>query len=301
MDINLYITKLWGWAVTGGIRIFVVILLTFIGLKTASVLSNKLINLLNKRREDTEQQKRSETLGSVTRNALRVIILVTASMMIMNEVGIEIGPVLAAAGVVGLAIGFGAQNLVQDIISGFFILMEDQIRVGDVIQTAGKGGLVEKVNLRMTVLRDLAGSVHFIRNGKIDIVTNMTKDFSRYVFDIGIAYRENVDEVIEVIKAVDEDLRNDPDYGKDIMEPIEILGLDRFDDSAVIVRARTKTFPIQQWRVGREFNRRLKMKFDELGIEIPFPHRTVYMGQDKDGTSPPLNIRTDRAAGTEEK
>lgn len=297
MDINLYISKFWGWALTGGIRILAIILLTFIALKIASILSHRLVLVLGSRNEDIEQQKRSETLGSVTRNALRIVILTTMSMMVMKEVGIEIGPILAAAGVVGLAVGFGAQNLVQDIISGFFILMEDQIRVGDVIQTAGKGGLVEKVNLRMTVLRDVSGNVHFIRNGSIDIVTNMTKDFSRYVFDIGVAYRENVDEVIEVIKMVDEDLRSDPEFGKDILEPIEILGLDRFDDSAVIIRARTKTRPIEQWRVGREFNRRLKMKFDELGIEIPFPHRTVYMGQDKDGSAPPLNVRTNNKTG----
>jgi small conductance mechanosensitive channel len=214
-------------------------------------------------------------------------------MMVMNEIGIAIGPILAAAGIVGLAVGFGAQNLVQDVISGFFILMEDQIRVGDVIQTAGKGGLVEKVNLRMTVLRDLAGNVHFIRNGKIDIVTNMTKDFSRFVFEIGVAYREDVDEVIEVIKKVDEELRNDPAYSHDILEPIEVLGLDQFADSALIIKARTKTVPIQQWRIGREFNRRLKKKFDELNIEIPFPHRTVYMGQDKQGQAPALHVKKD--------
>ena len=291
MDINLYINKFWDWALTGGIRVLAIILLTGIALKLASLVSRKLISVLSSRSDDTEQQKRSETLGSVTRNTLKLVILVTMSMMVMKEIGIEIGPILAAAGVVGLAVGFGAQNLVQDIISGFFILMEDQIRVGDVIQTAGKGGLVEKVNLRMTVLRDLHGNVHFIRNGTIDIVTNMTKDFSRYVFEIGVAYRENVDEVIEVIKMVDEDLRSDPEYGKDILEPIEILGLDRFDDSAVVIKARNKTRPIQQWRIGREFNRRLKMKFDELGIEIPFPHRTIYMGQDKDHTAPPLHVR----------
>ena len=291
MDINLYINKFWDWALTGGIRVLAIILLTGIALKLASLVSRKLISVLSSRSDDTEQQKRSETLGSVTRNTLKLVILVTMSMMVMKEIGIEIGPILAAAGVVGLAVGFGAQNLVQDIISGFFILMEDQIRVGDVIQTAGKGGLVEKVNLRMTVLRDLHGNVHFIRNGTIDIVTNMTKDFSRYVFEIGVAYRENVDEVIEVIKMVDEDLRSDPEYGKDILEPIEILGLDRFDDSAVVIKARNKTRPIQQWRIGREFNRRLKMKFDELGIEIPFPHRTIYMGQDKDHTAPLLHVR----------
>lgn len=293
MDFNVLIVKAWNWVLTSGLQIVVILLLTVIALKIAVFFSNRLVAALSHRKQDTEYQKRTETLGSVIRNTLRVVILAATSMMIMNELGIEIGPILAAAGIVGLAVGFGAQNLVQDMISGFFILMEDQIRVGDVIQTAGKGGLVEKVNLRMTVLRDLGGNVHFIRNGKIDIVTNMTKDYSRFVFEIGVAYREDVDEVIEVIKKVDEEMRSDPDYKTDILEPIEVLGLNQFGDSALIIKARNKTVPAQQWRVAREFNRRLKKKFDERNIEIPFPHRTIYMGQDKQGQAPPLYMRTD--------
>jgi small-conductance mechanosensitive channel len=152
------------------------------------------------------------------------------------------------------------------------------------------------MTLRMVVLRDLAGNVHYVRNGQIQVVTNMTKEYGRYVFDIGVAYREDVDEVIEVVKEVDEDLRRDPKFRDDILEPIEILGLDQFADSAVIIKARTKTKPIMQWAVGREFNRRLKKKFDEKNIEIPFPHMTVYMGQDKEGKSPPLHVVTNRTA-----
>jgi len=205
--------------------------------------------------------------------------------MILGEFGVKIGPILAAAGIVGLAVGFGSQQLVQDIISGFFILLEDQIRVGDVVEIAGKSGLVEKVSLRMTVLRDLSGNVHFVRNGKIDFVTNMTKEYSRYVFDIGVAYREDVDAVMQVLKEIDAELRTDDAYKDDILEPLEILGVDRFADSAVVIKARTTTKPIQQWRVAREFNRRLKKRFDALGIEIPFPHLTVYPGLNRDGTT----------------
>jgi small conductance mechanosensitive channel len=212
-------------------------------------------------------------------------------MMILGEIGIEIGPILAAAGVVGLAVGFGAQHLVQDLLAGFFILLEDQIRVGDVVEVAGKGGLVEQVSLRTVVLRDLAGNVHYVRNGQIDAVTNMTKEYSRYVFDVSIAYRENVDEVMNVIREIDAGLREDPEFGPDILAPIEILGVDRFADSAVVIKARTTTRPIQQWRVGREFNRRMKQRFDELDIEIPFPHVTLYMGQAKNGESPPVPVR----------
>jgi small-conductance mechanosensitive channel len=219
-----------------------------------------------------------------------------ASIMLLKELSVDIAPILAAAGVVGLAVGFGAQNLVQDFISGFFLLLEDQVRVGDVVSIGDKGGLVEKVTLRMVILRDLAGSVHFIRNGKIDVVTNMTKDYSNYVFDIGVAYRENVDEVIKVLKGIDEEMRQDADFKNDILAPLEVMGVDSFGDSAVIIKARTKTKPIQQWRIGREFNRRIKKKFDELNIEIPFPHRTIYFGKDKAGGSPPLNVEMAKTA-----
>jgi small conductance mechanosensitive channel len=226
MDMNSLINAVIPWLLTKGSKIVIILVLTFIALKIANIISERLISLLVKRRKDAESKKRSDTMISVVQNALKVVILVVTTMMILKEIGIAIAPILAAAGIVGLAVGFGAQNLVQDVISGFFILLEDQIRVGDVVQTAGKGGLVEKVNLRITILRDLAGNVHFIRNGTIDIVTNMTKEYSRYVFDIGVAYRENVDEVIEVIKDVDAELRKDPEYRQDILEPIEILGLD---------------------------------------------------------------------------
>lgn len=288
MDINTFLGTTGEWMMTTGARLLVILVLTLIALKMARVLSNRLFKVVMKARLEAEMQKRAETLRSLVRYVLSITILAIAMIMVLGEFGVKIGPILAAAGIVGVAIGFGAQHLVQDIISGFFILIEDQIRVGDVIRTAGKAGLVEKVNLRMTVLRDLSGSVHYIRNGQIDVVTNMTKEFSYYVFDIGVAYRENVDEVTEVIQEVDEELRQDPEFKDLILEPTEVLGLDRFADSAVIVKARVKTAPIKQWTVGREFNRRLKQKFDERNIEIPFPHLTLYMGQDKDGSAAPL-------------
>lgn len=290
MDINSYLQKAGNWFLASGLQIILVLILTMIALKAAKLISTRLIAVVVKQKEDPELQKRTHTLGSIVRYVLTIVILVVATMTVLKEFGIEIGPILAAAGIVGLAVGFGAQSLVKDVISGFFILLEDQIRVGDVVQIAGKGGLVEKINLKTTILRDLEGNVHYVPNGQIDVVTNMTKDYSRYVFDIGVAYREDVDEVIEVIKEVDEEMRNDPDYKDDILEPIEILGLDQFADSAVIIKARTTTMPIKQWRVGREFNRRLKKRFDERNIEIPFPHVTLYMGQDKQGQAPPLRI-----------
>jgi small conductance mechanosensitive channel len=235
----------------------------------------------------------------VVRYTVQIVIWAVAVMMTLGALGIDIGPVLAAAGVLGLAVGFGAQSLVQDVISGFFILLEDQVRVGDVVEIAGKGGVVERLNLRMVVLRDLAGNVHYVRNNQIDVVTNLTKEFSYYVFDIGVAYRENVDEVIEVIRRVGAELREDPEYAEEILDDLEVLGVDQLGDSAVVIKARLKTQPIKQWRVGREYNRRLKAAFDAEGIEIPFPHMTVYMGEDKDGEAPPMHVQLEGRDGHE--
>jgi len=289
MDIQKYFELISGWLLTSGLRVLLIVVLAFVALRVARFVSDRIFPA-SRKEEDPEFKKRADTLSSIIRYILFLAILIVAAMTVMGQLGIQIGPVLAAAGIVGLAVGFGAQNLVQDVISGFFILLEDQIRVGDVVQIADKSGLVERMSLRLVVLRDLAGNVHYVRNGQIQVVTNMTKEYSRYVFDIGVAYRENVDEVIEVVKGVDEELRNDPAFQDDILEPIEILGLDQFADSAVVIKARTKTKPIRQWAVAREFNRRLKKAFDEKSIEIPFPHVTLYLGQDKQGKSAPLNM-----------
>lgn len=289
MDIKAYWEVASHWLMTSGLRVLLIVILALVALRAARFLSSRMFGMTRSVR-DEESQKRVNTLGSVVRYILVIAVLIVASIMIMGEFGVQIGPILAAAGIVGLAVGFGAQTLVQDVITGFFILLEDQIRVGDVVQIGDKGGLVERMTLRMVVLRDLSGNVHYLRNGTIQVVTNMTKDYSQYVFDIGVAYREDVDEVIDVIKQVDEELRKDPAFRIDILEPIEILGLDQFVGSAMIIKARTKTKPIRQWAVAREFNRRLKKRFDERNIEIPFPHVTVYMGQDRKGEAPPLNI-----------
>jgi small conductance mechanosensitive channel len=200
-------------------------------------------------------------------------------MMILSEIGIDLKPLLAAAGLSGLAIGFGAQSLVKDVISGFFILLENSVRVGDVVEVAGVSGVVEEVKLRTITLRDLSGNVHVVPNGIVDKVKNMTKLYSYYLFDIGVAYREDVDEVMAVLKEIAAELQADPKFGADILEPLDMLGLDQFADSAVIIKCRIKTTPMEQWRIGREMNRRIKKTFDAKGIEIPFPHRTIYWGQ----------------------
>jgi small conductance mechanosensitive channel len=199
--------------------------------------------------------------------------------MVLMEFGIEIGPIIASAGIVGLAVGFGAQNLVRDFISGFFIILENQIRVGDVAIINGTGGLVENINFRTTVIRDLSGVVHIFANGSISTLSNLTNEWSADVFDIGVAYKENTDRVIEVMRAVGKSMREDEKYGDLMLEDVDVFGVDKFADSAIVIKGRLRTKPIRQWEVGREFLRRVKIAFDEHGIEIPFPHLSLYFGE----------------------
>lgn len=243
---------------------------------------------------------RARTLLTVGRKAVAIVVVTIATLLVLSELGVNIGPLLAGAGVVGIAVGFGAQKLVQDVITGAFILMEDVMAVGDVVNVGGQGGLVEAISLRYVRLRDLAGTVHTIPFSSISTVSNLTKDYSYYVFDVNIGYTEDVERVCAVLTDIDAGLRCDEKFGPMILEPLEILGVDQFADSAVIVKARTKTLPIQQWSVGREFNKRLKQRFGELGIEIPFPQRTVHVRAPA-GT-PPDAIRSAAmaAAGSEE-
>ena len=216
-------------------------------------------------------------LPLVTRIAQSAIIVV-AAITILSEIGVDIAPLLASAGVLGLAIGFGAQALVQDIITGAFILWEETMDVGDVVNVGnGHGGLVEEIGVRTVRLRDLSGSVHTIPYSSVTSVINMTKDFSYALMDIGVAYKENVDHVVEVIKDVAKIQREDPEFASLIMDEIEVLGLDSFGDSAVVIKVRIKTFPIKQWSVARDYRKRLKARFDEVGIEIPYPHRTLFL------------------------
>jgi small-conductance mechanosensitive channel len=229
--------------------------------------------------EDVELEKRAATIGGIIRKTIVVILWIVALIMALKEAGFDIGPILAGAGVIGLAVGFGAQNLVRDVISGMFMLLENQIRVNDVAIINGTGGLVEAINLRTTVLRSLDGTVHVFPNGAITTLSNMTHGYSYYVFDIGVAYKEDTDRVAEVLKQVGAEMMKEDAYKHAILAPLEILGVDQFADSAVVIKARFKTAPVKQWLVGREMNRRIKKKFDELGIEIPFPHMSVYFGE----------------------
>jgi moderate conductance mechanosensitive channel len=234
---------------------------------------------------------RARTLLPLLRNALMITLTILVILSSLSELGMDIAPLLAAAGILGLAVGFGAQALVKDIITGFFILMEDQIAIGDVVRIGSHGGLVESLTIRTLRLRDVGGNVHIIPFSEVTTVENMTKDFSRYVFDVGVGYREDTDEVVEVLREIGAGMQQDDTFRDLILEPLEILGVDQLADSAVVIKARFTTVPIKQWQVGREFNRRMKKRFDELDIEIPFPHQTVYFGEDKSGQAPAARIR----------
>ncbi|MDN5347935.1 MAG: moderate conductance mechanosensitive channel [Clostridia bacterium] len=238
---------------------------------------------------DDESQKRLETLRSLLRNAVTVIVILVATIMSLKELGFDIAPLITAAGVGGLAISLGAQNLIRDYISGFFLLVENQLRVGDVVQINNISGVVEQLNLRTVVLRSLDGTVHIIPNGQINAVSNMTKSFSRYVIDVEVAYKENVDKVMDVLRDIGKEISEDPYFGPMIKEPLEVLGVDNFGSSGVVIKVMITTLPLKQWQVGRELRRRIKNRFDELGIEIPFPHVSLYWG----AASQPWKVEVD--------
>jgi len=232
-----------------------------------------------------ERSARIRTLLPLFRKVVFTVLAVIVSLIVLSEMGINIGPLLAGAGVIGLAVGFGAQTLVKDIITGLFILVEDTIAVGDYVDVGGHEGTVESLSIRTIRLRDPAGSVHTVPFSDVGTVLNYTKDFSNVVLNIGIAYRENVDEVMKVIEDLGREMAEDQTLAPDILTPLEVQGLQSLDDSAVVIRARIRVSAGTQWGMKREFNRRLKNRFDELGIEIPFPQRTITFGEDREGNA----------------
>lgn len=239
----------------------------------------RLLRLLRGRlqqRAATEELARIDTLARVFRNAANALIVLVAGTLVLGELGVSVAPILATAGVAGIAIGFGAQSLVKDYFNGMFLLLDDQLREGDVVEIAGKGGLVEEVTLRFVRLRDFDGHVHFVPNGEIKVVTNRTRGYARAVIEVGVAYGADPERAFEAMREVAQAMRAEPDWSRRIAEDIEIVGVERWADSAVMLRARLKVVPaIEQWNVKREFLKRLKIAFDARGIEIPFPHLTL--------------------------
>jgi len=270
------------------LRIVVVLVLWWLLTRIVKVFLNRLGAQLVLRAESTEEStveagKRIETLVRLLTQLIRIVLFVTLALVLLMQLGVQVGPLIASAGIIGLAVGFGAQSLVKDVITGFFMVMENQMRVGDVVTVNSTGGLVESMTLRTVVLRDLSGVVHIFPNGNITTVSNATRGWSAYVFDIGIAYKDDPDVAIAALREVCAELKADEFYGPKILADAEIFGVDQLGDSAVIIKGRIKTHPIMQWEVGREFLRRVKKSFDACGIEIPFPQRTLHFAT----TTPP--------------
>jgi small conductance mechanosensitive channel len=220
----------------------------------------------------SEFEKRAQTISRVLRQASAVLLWSITLMLVLGELGVDLKPFLAGAGILGLAVGFGAQALVKDVITGFFILLENQIRVGDTIKAAGCSGVVEAVNLRTTVLRDIDGSTHIIPNSAITVVTNATRDWARALLDVGVAYKEDIDRCLAVMREVGTEMERDPVFSKKVIGSFEYPGVQEFGASAVILRMVVKTLPQDGATVLRELRRRVKRAFDKAGIEIPYPH-----------------------------
>jgi small conductance mechanosensitive channel len=265
------------WAFDSGLRVTLVVLLAYALVRTMQLLVKRFEHEVNLGTglDALERAKRARTLGRVVDNVTTALVVGIAVLMVLRELGMDITPVLTGAGIVGLAVGFGAQTLVRDVISGFFLILEDQVRVGDVAAINGTGGAVEAINLRTIVLRDFEGTVHVFPNGSINTLANRSKDFSYYVIDLAIAYDEDPDRVTVVLKETAAALQADPRLGPFILEPLEVVGVDAFADYSVTLKMRIKTVPLKQWEVGRELRRRIKQAFDAHGIEIPYPQRVV--------------------------
>jgi small conductance mechanosensitive channel len=229
--------------------------------------------------EKSERDKRIKTLTNIISTILKIVLVFLFVVIILEKLGVSIGPILASAGILGLAIGFGAQELVRDMISGFFILLENQIRIGDAVELNGIWGIVEAIELRTITLRDMSGVVHIFQNGKLSSLSNMSKDWSAIIVNVGVAYKEKYDNVTEVIETVGEEMYKNSRFKNIMIKPLEISGLDQFADSSIVIRVIIKTKPGMQWEAGRDFRRRIKEAFDAANIEIPFPHRTVYWGE----------------------
>ena len=265
------------WLRTSGPGILVILVVSLLLVRLLRAVSDRIPRLMPAEEGPaiTEREKRARTVASLVRTVGTSLVLLIAGMMLFREIGLDITPLLAGAGVAGLAIGLGAQSLIRDVFAGTFILLEDQFHVGDVIRAAGVSGQVEKITLRMTIVRDLHGVVHFIPNGEIKVASNLTKEWSQAVLEIGVSYEEDVDRVIRVLTEIGQGLADDETFGKLVLESPQVLGVEALADSQVTIRILAKTLPLKQWDVARELRRRIKARFDREGIQIPYPHRVV--------------------------
>ncbi len=275
--------RAWAEAHTqNALRIVLILILAWIVLRVLRSIVKRIERISDDGDPHTtsEREKRAQTIGRILRQASSVLVWSMTIMLVLAEFGVDLKPILAGAGILGLAVGFGAQALVKDVITGFFILLEDQIRVGDTVTAAGCTGAVEAVNLRTTVLRDFDGTTHIIPNSSITVVTNATRDWSRAVLDVGVAYKEDTDRCEMVLREVGDSIEKDPYFAKRLLGPFEYPGVIKFGDSAVVLRVLVQTQAYDGSLVLRELRRRVKKAFDKADIEIPFPH--IKLVRDRD-------------------
>jgi small conductance mechanosensitive channel len=267
------------WLMTSGIQILIILTGAFILNRLSKKFIEKIVRASVTSSKFSSKQaeiKREDTLIRIFTWASKIIIMLVAMLMILQKIGIPIGPILAGAGIIGLAVGFGGQYLIRDIISGFFILLENQYRIGDVVKFDDTGGLVEDISLRMTTLRDLDGTVHHVPHGEIKKVANLSKDFSRVNLNIGISYNSKLENVIQIVNKVGDELAQDPRWKEFIISPPQFLRIDEFADSSIVIKILGETLPLKQWDVTGELRKRIKIAFDTNEIEIPFPQRVIH-------------------------
>lgn len=270
------------WLLSSGLRIMVIIVISFFINKVITGLIDKMVRLAvvpNNHSSKAAEKKREDTLIHIFSITAKIVIFSILILMVLQEFGVVIGPILAAAGIVGLAFGFGGQYLIRDVISGLFIILENQYRIGDVVKFGNLGGVVEKISLRMTTLRDLDGTVHHIPNGEIKEVSNYAKDFARINMDIGVSYDANLEHVIGVVNEVGNTLAEDLQFREFIIKAPQFLRVNDFADSSVMIKILGETMPLKQWEIAGELRKRLKIAFDSEGIEIPFPQRVIHQGK----------------------
>ncbi len=270
-NLNLLNPKLWDAWVVVAARVVLTIVVAWVVYRLVMRLVRAFGAGVTSRIHDAEQMRRAETLARVMRNLVTIVAVLIAGMLVLSELDISVTPILGAAGVVGLAVGFGAQSLVKDYVAGFFLLVENQLARGDVVDLAGKSGTVEDVRLRYVQLRDYEGNVHFVPNGLITTVTNMSRGHAYAVIDVGVEYSSDLGKVYDALRAVAQQLHADPAFAGSIEAQLEITGVERFDGATVTVRSRLRVRPLEQWRVRREFLQRLKREFDAQGIKMQVP------------------------------
>ena len=265
------------WLLATSLRIAVIGLAAYVVIRAGSAATRRFERQMSTGTglDVVERAKRAQTFARLLQRTLAVVVAVMAGLMILRELDIDITPVLTGAGIAGLAIGFGAQTLVRDVLSGFFMIFEDQVRVGDVVKVNGQGGLVEEVNLRTIVLRDEQGAVHIFPNGEVKTLSNMSKDFSYYVITVGVEFDEDVERATDAMDEAAAGLMHEPEFKPYILAPLEIFGVDAFEPGQLVIKARIKTVPLKQWLVGRELRRRVARVFTERGIRMPTQRMVV--------------------------